>query len=581
MDRRIFAAIILMMLVAIAPAVIFKRPDPPPVLEGEQSPAPGATASPLTPASPVLGATPGQPAGADTSTVAAPAAVAPDTILVSSPLYQYAFSTRGGRLVGATMLEYRSMLPEDGGRSAQILQPTSELLASAIVIGRDTFDIGEWILEASDSVLDVRSGPATLNFTGSAGGVRVALSYTFVPDDYRIAVRGEVAEVGPNGALLLIGMGPGLRNTESDSVEHRRELGVVVKSDASELHRFNSLDRGVPAIWSGPFEWVAVKSKYFVTAIFAVDSARLNGNSGRLSGARAFHADPISAKPALADVEASMAVAADGRFAYLVYAGPMEYPRLRGMGHDFYDVNPYGWPGFRTIIRPVALGARWLLVWMHERLGFAYGLGLVAFGVLIRLLLWPLNQKAMRSSMEMQAIQPIMKELQEKHKNDPQKLQQEMFKLYKEHNVNPLGGCWPMLLPWPVLLALFFVFMNTIELRGESFMWIPDLSRADPLFLTPLLMGASMYALMKLGQRGMEPNPQMKMMLYIMPPVMTFMFAQFASGLNLYYLVSNLASLPQQWLLTRERLRRNPPKPPTPPKPAPKEAKGAKGAKRP
>jgi YidC/Oxa1 family membrane protein insertase len=239
----------------------------------------------------------------------------------------------------------------------------------------------------------------------------------------------------------------------------------------------------------------------------------------------------------------------------------MEYERLRAIGHDFDDVNPYGWAWMRPIIRPVAVGARWLLVWMHDRLGFAYGVGLIAFGVLIRILLWPLNQKAMRSSMAMQAVQPLMKELQEKHKQDPQRLQQEMFKLYKEHNVNPLGGCWPMLLPWPILFALFFVFQNTIELRGATFLWIPDLSRPDPIYVIPILMGASMYVLTKMGQLGMEPNPQMKVMLYMMPAMMTFLFLNFASGLNLYYTVMNVASLPQQWMLAKERMRRNPPAP--------------------
>ena len=99
----------------------------------------------------------------------------------------------------------------------------------------------------------------------------------------------------------------------------------------------------------------------------------------------------------------------------------------------------------------------------------AYGLVLVLFGIMIRLLLWPLNQKGMRASIKMQAIQPEMKALQDRHKDDPQALQAEMFKLYKDHHVNPFSGCWPMLLPWPVLLALFFVFQNTIELRGQSF----------------------------------------------------------------------------------------------------------------
>jgi YidC/Oxa1 family membrane protein insertase len=229
----------------------------------------------------------------------------------------------------------------------------------------------------------------------------------------------------------------------------------------------------------------------------------------------------------------------------------MDYPRLRAMGHEFYDVNPYGWPGFRTIIRPVSLAARWLLVKLHD-LGIAYGLGLIIFGIGIRLALWPLNQKAMRASMQMQAIQPLLKDLQDRYK------------------VNPFGGCWPMLLPMPILFALFFVFQNTIELRGASFLWLPDLSRADPLFIIPVVMGLSMYVVSKVGQIGMAPNPQMKMMLYLMPVMMTVMFLKFAAGLNLYYAVQNLASVPQQWLLAKERLKANPPKPAlvakTPPK---------------
>ena len=181
---------------------------------------------------------------------------------------------------------------------------------------------------------------------------------------------------------------------------------------------------------------------------------------------------------------------------------------------------------------------------------------LILFGILVRVLLWPLNQKAMRANMQLQAVQPLMKEMQDRYKDDPQRLQQEMFKLYKEHNVNPLGGCWPMLLPMPVLFALFFVFQNTIELRGASFLWLPDLSRPDPLYIIPLIMGASMFGLSKVGQMGMEPNPQMKMMLYVMPVMMTFLFLNFASGLNLYYAVSNIASIPQQWMLARERMKR-------------------------
>jgi YidC/Oxa1 family membrane protein insertase len=184
-----------------------------------------------------------------------------------------------------------------------------------------------------------------------------------------------------------------------------------------------------------------------------------------------------------------------------------------------------------------------------------YRLVLVLFGILVRVLLWPLNQKAMMSSVAMQAVQPLMKDLQARHKDDPQRLQQETMKLYKEHKVNPLGGCLPMLLPFPILLALFFVFANTIEFRGVPFLWLPDLSLRDPYYIIPVVMGASMWALSKLGQMGMPPNPQAKMMTTVMPIMMTVLFVNFASGLNLYYAVSNLVSLPQQYLINQARQR--------------------------
>jgi YidC/Oxa1 family membrane protein insertase len=170
--------------------------------------------------------------------------------------------------------------------------------------------------------------------------------------------------------------------------------------------------------------------------------------------------------------------------------------------------------------------------------------------------LWPLNQKAMRSSMAMQGIQPEIKAIQERYKQDPQRLQQETMKLYKEHQVNPLGGCLPMLIPMPVLFALFFVFRETIAFRGVPFLWLPDLSRADPLYIVPIVMGLSMFGVSKLGQMGVPPTPQTKMMVYFMPVIFTVMFMKFSSGLNLYYAISDIASIPQQWLIAKERLAR-------------------------
>ena len=560
MDRRFVLAIVLMMVVLVVPPLVLKKPARAPV-----KPAVTAEAPLLDPAGPVATESvagrqivPVTPADSTRLTE--------DTVLVRSALYQYRFSTRGGRMIGAELIGYRSMRRDEPGQRVEILSPKSEFLSLALLVGSDTVPLSNVAFRPSTTSLTVTDGaePSQLTFTATVDGkLTLDLTYSFVPKDYRVEVRGVVRGLGPTGGTLLIGMGPGLRNTESDSVEHARELGVVTRNTKSELTHFSSLKPGEAKLLSGPFQWVALKSKYFVTGVIASDTGRLA--QGRLGGVSALATDRTHRTPEWADVSTSIGVGPDGGIRFSLYVGPMEYPRLRALGHGFDDVNPYGWAWLRPVIRPVAVGARWLLVWLHEKAGLAYGLALVVFGVGIRLVLWPLNQRAMRASMAMQAIQPVLKEIQDKHQKDPQRLQQEMFKVYKENNVNPFSGCWPVLLPWPILIALFFVFQNSIELRGQSFLWIPDLSRPDPLFIIPVLMAASMFGVTKIGQMGMPANPQMKMMLYLMPIMMLVMFLNFASGLNLYYAVQNLASIPQQWFVAQERMRRLPQSPPASP----------------
>lgn len=574
MDRRVLLAVVLMMAVAIVPSMLLKKP---PVVRTDGRTAGQTDSGRLAPTISAAPTSP-RPAEQPSDSQSVLTVSTEDTIVVTSPLYRYAFSTRGGRMIGATLFRYQSMRPGEKGSPAEILPSRSDLLSLGLLSGRDTVWLRDWQFDPSATTLDVQ-GPAALRFSSRRGGVAVSLDYTFRPDNYMVDISGTVEGLGPDGGVLLVGIGPGLRNTEVDSAEHARELGVVTKAGKASLTRFGKLKLGQPVGFNGPFEWVAVKSKYFVTALFVPDTLG-SGLNGGISGATALAVDTAMKTTTGAAITAGIQVRPSGRIRFQLYVGPMEYPRLRAIGHDFDDVNPYGWPGFRTIIRPVALGARSLLVWMHDSLGLAYGVGLILFGILIRILLWPLNQKAMRSSMAMQAVAPQQKAIQEKYKGEPVKAQQEISKLWKEHNVHPLGGCWPMLLPWPILLAFFFVFQNTIELRGAPFLWLPDLSRPDPTYIIPILMGLSMYALTKIGQIGMEPNPQMKMLLYVMPAMMTFLFLNFPSGLNLYYTVMNIASLPQQWMLSKERLRRMAVTAPAPSAPAPAPAKPAKKGKR-
>jgi YidC/Oxa1 family membrane protein insertase len=195
---------------------------------------------------------------------------------------------------------------------------------------------------------------------------------------------------------------------------------------------------------------------------------------------------------------------------------------------------------------------------------------LILFGVAVRIVLWPLNQSSMRTSLKMQRIQPELTAIQARYKSDPEKLQAEMMKVYKSHGMTPfsgLAGCLPALLPMPVLITLFFVFQNTIEFRGVPFLWLTDISVHDPLFILPILMGASAYLLSWIGMRNMPPNPQTQMMSYMFPAMMLIFFIKAAAGLNLYYAVQNVAALPQQWLLSQERAKSGTGTPPaaTPP----------------
>lgn len=557
MDRRVVLAILLMLGILFLPMLLFPPKGPPPsavrhadslradslrresLATARRQPASGPAAPPVAAAAPAAAlARTRQPSDTGTG----------ERVTVSSHLYRYTFSARGARLVAAEPLDYRSFAPGDSGR-AQLIPPDAQFLAYGLVVGNDTLSLNDWQFTPSQQQVTVGADSAALDWVAHRGPLTVRLRYVFTPKEYLFHVRGDVSGLG-TGGLALIGLGPRLRVVDEDSVGDIRTYGVVTKASSTENLSFGKLEPGQRRELAGPFEWVAIKSKYFMAAILTIAEGE-----PRFGGVVAVGGRREGRYATRADVTTSLA-APGGRFGFAVYVGPQESSRLARIGHQLEDVNPYGWI-FRPVIRPFSIWIVQLLLWMHDALSLAYGWVLILFGLAVRVLLWPLNQKAMRSSVAMQAIQPEVKALQDRLKNDPQKLQQEMFKLYKEHGVNPLGGCLPMLIPMPVLFALFFVFANTIEFRGVPFLWLPDLSRADPLYIIPIVMGLSMFAVSRIGQIGVPPNPQAKMMLYVMPVMFTVLFLRFSSGLNLYYAVSNIASIPQQWLIARERMRRS------------------------
>jgi YidC/Oxa1 family membrane protein insertase len=547
-DRgRMFLAIALLLLVAILPSLLTKRTAPAETLvpgpsggpaDNTRAAAEPAVSEPVTP----------QPSIGAEEMPNAPETNGDEVVYVRSGLYRYGFSTRGARLVEATLYNYRSLRVGESA-PAQIIPDDSEFLDFHLVFQNDTVNLSDWHFEPSEEVLDVTQLGQSLTWVARRGPATVRLTYAFDPAHYLFTVEGAIEGIESGSGLLLVGLGPHIRSVEADTLDDQRAYGIVTKARKTENLKFRSLDPGERQPLDGPFEWVAIKSKYFIAAVLSIEPGQ-----PPFGGGVAIGGEDTGKSRARASALASLPMPSN-TFSFSVYAGPQEYRRLAAIGHDLQDANPYGWI-FRPIIKPVSVLIVNALLWLHQNLNMAYGWALVLFGVSIRVLLWPLNQKAMRSQMALQALQPEIEALKKKYDGDQQRIGQEQLKLYKERGVHPLGGCLPMMLPMPILFAFFFVFLNTIELRGVPWLWLPDLSRPDPLFIIPVLMGLSMFAVSKLGQKGVPPNPQAKMMLYVMPAFMTFLFLRFSSGLNLYYASQNLASIPQQWLVAKERMKR-------------------------
>ena len=568
-EQRFLLAITLMILVLVGTNILFP-PIPPEEVVGPEGDAPGqldGTGVTGVPSAPLGGTDAGGGAAAsgdqsdpfagppptEPSSLFPPVEVvatpAEDTVVVEGPLYRYSWSTLGARLISAQLLAFESFDEGQEGQPVELISAgTGGALAMQLRLGERTFDLGarSFEVEPADGLrLNEGGGSRTLTFRyRDPAGLIFQTAYTFDPSSYDILARTEV--VGPAVDLLVTGMGSGLGYNESSRSEESTVMGYAWNHlrDGVDDERLSRVDS--ERIQEGPHRWAALKSKYF---IFALIPGR-EGSEQYLGG--------VIARPAEGDDQAAITVTqsldASGVLDYRVYLGPQEREVLMAFENDLEEANPYGYRWMRPIVRPVVSVALSILNFLHDVLNVGYGWVLIIFGVMMRVLLFPLNQKAMRAQMRNMAVQPLLKEIQTKYKDQPEKLTKEMKKLYTDHGFNPVAGCLPMLLPFPVLITLFFVFRNTIQLRGESFLWLPNLAAADPLYILPVLLGLSMFLMQFITVRSMpEPNPQMKMMMWIMPIMMAAIFFRFASGLNLYYATANLATIPQQLLIAKER----------------------------
>jgi YidC/Oxa1 family membrane protein insertase len=556
MDRRTLLALALTAIVIIATPLLFPsaRPKRTPVVGSTtDTSARDVTPPPAIKQVPTISATPQGTVSAPGKAIAAAKKQGPraESTTVSTSRATYRLVSPGGVPATVTLPAYHSLRAGVAKRTpVDLVEDGDRLFHLTMQSGTGMLDLDTVAFRFEPQS---REGSTIVQRATSISLARpLSLTYRFPADSFVMSVEGVRAGApGVSGdTRLFVSLPARIRSEEADSRDDVRHLAFAYRVGVGEAKgvSFRDLDTLVRAD-SGAVRWVAERNKYFVVAALPIgrDTAftmllmrgepRVNGEA---TLARATAMLPLS----------------DSRFAIRVFAGPQSWVHLRATAAELENVNPYGgW--LHAVVQPFATIVMRLLLWMRDTTHVGYGWVLVIFGVVVRLLMWPLNQNAMRSSMKLQRIQPQLAEVQARYKNDPEKQREAMMKLYQEHGMSPFTpvlGCLPMLLPMPILFALYFVFQNTIELRGVSFLWLPDLSLRDPLFITPLFMGASMFVLSWIGMRGMPPNPQSKMMLYIMPVMFTALFWNFASGLNLYYAVQNVAALPQQWLLAHERI---------------------------
>ncbi|NGZ95825.1 MAG: hypothetical protein CV089_06800 [Nitrospira sp. WS110] len=459
---------------------------------------------------------------------------APEMVEVETNLYRAKFTSRGAALTSWELKQYRStheaetlvQLVRQGSKFAQPLTVTTDDTALTKELGQGVYRVSK-----DFTTLDQEhpTGHVTFSYESPGTGARLQKQFTFHVDSYVVDMEltqsglsaSTQVELGTNFGIVDWGEGfigsVGAASLVDDKIEKGMPDG--------ELER------------KGTVKWVALQDKYFISALMPKNSSSTVANN---QGEKL--------------VSTAVRLPTDGPGTPLLlqlYAGPKEHDTLENLHMGLEDTIDFGWFLFgswdtvRAIAKPIFHILRWINEYTHN-----YGLTIILLTVGIKVLFVPLQYKSYKSMKQMQTIQPKVMALQEKLKDDRERLNRELIKLYRDQKVNPVGGCLPMVLQMPVFVALFNILYMTIDLRQAPLgLWITDLSVQDPYYILPIIMGVSMFVMQKIQPTTMDPN-QAKIML-LLPVFMTFLFINFPAGLVLYWLTNNVLSIVQQFVTDR------------------------------
>ncbi len=489
-------------------------------------------------------------------------------VTIDTPALKGSINLKGARIDDLVLPKYPETIAK-GSPPIRLLSPSGT--ADAYFAGFGWRDDGlkppsaDTVWQASSNVLGIGK-PVTLSATNGQGQVfRIELS---IDDAYMFTVKQTVANAGA-GVVPVAPYGYVYRSgafKEPDSWTVHIGPMSVHNGAADYDTNFKDLDKGTASSFTSNAAWLGFTDKYWLTALVPDQAAVVTGQV-RPAPNKAYQAD-YSRNPQL--LPPGKKISHTSRF----FAGAKEtalVDRYEAAGIAKFG-NAIDWGWFQIVEKPIF----YYLDWLFRMIG-NFGVAIVLLTITIRGLLFPIANKQFESMARMRVIQPKMKALQERYKDDKQKQQQEIMKLYKEEKVNPLAGCLPILLQIPIMFALYKVLLLTIEMRHQPFaLWIHDLSAPDPLTpinlfgllhftppsfiaigVIPILLGVSMYYQIKLNPAPMDE--MQKQIFAIMPWMMMFIMAPFAVGLQLYWITSNcITILQQRWLYSKHPALKTP-----------------------
>jgi YidC/Oxa1 family membrane protein insertase len=470
-----------------------------------------------------------------------------DTIQVETDKYIAEFASRGAKLIS---FKFKNYFYNNGDTTmVQMVPPWADgaLKFQFPDAGGDGFNFDRIVFYPNKSNVRISGGSKDkLSFTADMGDASTALvEYEFYGDRYDFSVRMNFqgASAFDLGRYYRYGWEPGLESTEKNRKDDFSNFKAYVMWDTG-LEEYGNFDHGqMSHEIEGNLQWLATKTKYFFVSV-APDR---DPEGVRIQG-REISVNEGAGQPGMKKigVQAEMEIhqrKSDLFDKYMIYVGPIDYKVLKSYNRGFEETVDLGWPIIKTISR--------FILWMMEVLYGVfhnYGVVIIIFSILMKVVFYPLTSRSLKSMKKMQELQPRLKALQEKYKKEPQKMQAEIMKLWKENKVNPMSGCLLMLPQLPIFFALFTVFRNTILLRGSEFMlWMNDLSQPDSTWILPIIMAGTMF----LQQKMTMQDPKQKMLVYVLPVVFFFLFKGFPTGLVLYWTMFNVLSVLETLLIRR------------------------------